>query len=107
MRIDGVDVVLGEQAPRQGVAVLEWPLASEPVGDDYTPARPDDVWFEEGCRHWEQQRGIRMCADDGPGDAGEVAPFGTNAAFLRGGSMVPRGELDSNVGTRDRWNPPH
>ena len=26
----------------------EWPLASEPVGDDYTPARPDDVWFEDG-----------------------------------------------------------
>ena len=27
----------------------EWPLASEPVGDEYTPARPDDVWFEDGC----------------------------------------------------------
>jgi len=93
-----------EQAPQQGAAVLEWPLASEPVGDDYTPARPDDVWFEEGCRHWEQQRGIRrMCADE---DA-EAPPFGTNAAFLRGGSMVPRGKLDGKIGTRERWNPPH
>ena len=53
------------QGPRRGPrSVLEWPLSSEPVGDDYTPARPDDVWFEQGCSHWEQQRGIRMCADD-------------------------------------------
>jgi hypothetical protein len=26
----------------------QWPLAAEPVGDDYTPARPDDVWFQQG-----------------------------------------------------------
>jgi hypothetical protein len=26
----------------------EWPLASEPVDDEYTPARPGDVWFEDG-----------------------------------------------------------
>jgi hypothetical protein len=30
------------------VRLDEWPLALEPVGDDYTPARPDNAWFESG-----------------------------------------------------------
>lgn len=37
----------------------------------------------------------------------QMPPFGTNAAFMRGGSMIARGKLDGKVGTRERWNPPH
>ena len=56
------------------------------------------------CKHFEQQRGIMMCADD---DGPPVPPFGSNAAFMRGGSMIAEGHLDGKVGTRERWNPLH
>ena len=44
-----------------------------------------------------------MCADD----EGSGPPFGTNAAFMRAGSMIEEGKMDGKVGTRERWNPGH
>jgi|LauGreDrversion2_3_1035106.scaffolds.fasta_scaffold374502_1 hypothetical protein len=37
------------------------------------------------CQHFEQQRGIKMCADE---KGSPVPPFGTNAAFMRGGRRI-------------------
>mmetsp|Transcript_23928 Transcript_23928/g.35142 ORF Transcript_23928/g.35142 Transcript_23928/m.35142 type:complete len:148 (-) Transcript_23928:155-598(-) len=90
-------------------SLVQWPTAHAPQGDEYTPARPDDIWFENGCQHFEQQRGIMMCADDHEQSAtgSEVPPFGTNTAFVRGGNLIARGTLDGKVGTREGWNPPY
>lgn len=35
-------------ASRLETRLDQWPLAAEPVGDDYTPALPEDVWFDKG-----------------------------------------------------------
>jgi hypothetical protein len=47
---------------------------------------------------------MMMCADE---KGLILPPFGTNAAFMRGGSMIKEGKMDGKVGTRERWNPGH